>query len=1043
MPFVPPATPDRRSRRWIAIAARAASPKFFEPLEARQFLSVSVPGFLAPTTISTGATPTAVVTDDFNQDGNEDIAVAQSNNTIAILLGNGDGTFSAPTQFATGADPTSIAVGDFNNDGADDLVTADAGSGDVSILLQNTDSDGNALGTFSGPHDIHIEPPGGGSMSVAVGDFNNDGNLDIAVAGKNGLYVLSGNGDGTFSAPQRVAGGDFSGGVVADCFTNSGNTDLAALNPAANAVEVFPGNGDGTFAAPAPYSVSAGATSIASGDLNDDGAEDIAVTIPSQNAVEVLFQNTTTVTVPEPTLPPIVNPGGPMIPVASSPPVNLTTTTVGSGSGSTGDGGSYTYQEGAGTFAAPTTIQLDQSPSSLVLADVTGSYNTDVVTANTANNSLTVIPGNGDGTFGTPVDIAVGTSPVAAAVDDFNNDGGSDLLSVNAGSNSASVVLQQSSDVAVTLASSSANATFGSNLTYTAIITNNGPGIATDVSFDDYLPSNFSLVSATSSQGTVDTTTNVGDVNASIGDLASGATATVSIVVNPTQYGPATNSVYVNSDSVDSNYDNNNASVNTPVVGATGAEVALTDSGGGFNFFPPVPYPVAASGTNTTAANTTTVKTTVASKAATSAMPIWFGGGARIGQDYSYTFTINNYGPDAASGLNFTDALPTNATFVSATASQGTTDSSTPGTLNASIGDLASGASATVTITVKPTAVGELTSAASVTATTPDPYLADNSDTFSTYVYSDKGPFPVLDLPTGAAGSGASAAPTAPKVTTGLPILSVSGAKQTIPGKGQANCVFTVTRTGNLTAASTVSYSTVSGSAKAGVNFKSVSGQLTFAAGAASQTVTVPVMGSKKSAGSHAFVLSLSHPSNATLKKSRATGTLVGAVKTSKGKSKSNPFAKGIGINFEPAGGPAIKGYLEDAGSIFGARTDGLTFGWSSDNTANAVQRHVEKDPKLDTFNVLGQGGASNWEISLPNGRYSIKLTAGDPTNTTNSYAVDANGNSILTGTASGKHPFVTANAKVTVSNGVLTLTPGSNAVSDDLDFLKIKFLGA
>jgi hypothetical protein len=134
---------------------------------------------------------------------------------------------------------------------------------------------------------------------------------------------------------------------------------------------------------------------------------------------------------------------------------------------------------------------------------------------------------------------------------------------------------------------------------------------------------------------------------------------------------------------------------------------------------------------------------------------------------------------------------------------------------------------------------------------------------------------------------------------------------------------------------------------------------------------------------------------------------------------------------------------LEDTGSIFGARTNGLTFGWSSDNAANAVQRHVEKDPKLDTFNVLGQGGASNWEISLPNGRYSIKLSAGDPTNTTNSYAVNANGSSILTGTASGKHPFVTGNAKVTVADGVLTLTPGTDAVSDDLDFLKIKFLGS
>jgi uncharacterized repeat protein (TIGR01451 family) len=973
-----------------------------EILEPRLFLSATAPVYSPPTTLATGGTPTAVVTDDFNQDGNEDIAIAQgSSNGVAVLLGNGDGTFGAATEFATGADPTSIATGDFNNDGVDDIVTADSGSGDISIVLANTDSNGDALGTFASPRNIHVESAGSGPMSVAVGDFNDDGNDDVAVAGTNGLYVLLGNGDGTFSAPHLVAHGDFSGGVVADTFTQSGNTDLAALDPTTGTVDVFAGNGEGAFAAPSAYSVGVGASSIASGDFNNDGAEDIAVTVPSQNAVEVLLQNTTTVTVPTPT--PAPNPPhGPVVPLANST-----------------SSSSYSYLAGAGTFASPIAVQLDQTPSSLFLDDVNSDGNLDIVTANSADNSLTAIPGNGDGTFGTPLDITVGKAPVGVAVDDFLGDGGQDLVSANSGDRTASVVMQQSSDVAVSLADSAPYAVFGSNLTFTATITNNGPGPATGVSFDDYLPSNFTFVSATSSQGTLDTS-DPSDVNLSLPTLASGATATVTIVASANQYGAATNSAYVSSDSPDSNSNNDSASVATPVTGATGAEVALTSNAD--NYFYPIATPVGV---------TSTSGATGTSTATTTSLPIDYYGGARVGQDYTYTFTVTNYGPDTAAGLNFTDTLPTGVTFVSSTASQGTTDSSTPGTVTAALGDLAAGASATVNITIKPTAVGVITDSASVAAADPstDPYTADNSTTVNTYVYNDSAPIPL-------APGGNTLATTTVKTTAGLPTLSVASVKQTDVTTGKTDFVFTVTRSGNLTSPSTVKYSTVSGSAKAGSNFKAVSGQLTFAAGASSATVTVPVMGSKKYSPNQTFVLNLSKPTDATLKASRATGTIVSSV------APPNPFVKGVGINFEPAGGPSVKGYLEDTGLAVGLQQDDLTYGWSTDNTANAVIRHKAKDPRYDTFNVLGAGGAANWQISLPNGRYKIKIVAGDPTNFTNSYQVDANGSLVLNGSAHGKRPFVTGAATISVSNGVLTLTPGSGVSFDDLDFLTIKSIG-
>lgn len=127
---------------------------------------------------------------------------------------------------------------------------------------------------------------------------------------------------------------------------------------------------------------------------------------------------------------------------------------------------------------------------------------------------------------------------------------------------------------------------------------------------------------------------------------------------------------------------------------------------------------------------------------------------------------------------------------------------------------------------------------------------------------------------------------------------------------------------------------------------------------------------------------------------------------------------------------------------MYGSRGT-LTYGWSTDNTANAFNRHAVKDARSDTFNVLGTPGASNWQISLPDGRYSLKLYAGDPANTTNSYEVDANGAVVLNAKAKKNHPFVTGGATVSVTNGILTLSPGSAVLPDDLDFLKIKYLGA
>jgi uncharacterized repeat protein (TIGR01451 family) len=231
----------------------------------------------------------------------------------------------------------------------------------------------------------------------------------------------------------------------------------------------------------------------------------------------------------------------------------------------------------------------------------------------------------------------------------------------------------------------------GENLTYTLLVTNLGPSPATGVSVVDTLPANVAFVSATTTQGTANHA--AGTVTVDVGNLAVDQTETITIVVTvpSSARGTLANTATISGNEQETNDDNNTSSVSTAIQPEIDLVIFKADS----------PDPVFA------------------------------------GQTLTYTLSVVNNGPSNATGVTVTDQLPGGVTFVSATASQGTAVNAN-GTITATLGNLASDASATVTIvvTVDPSTRGTITNTASVAGTETDTQPQNNTDSEPTVVQS-------------------------------------------------------------------------------------------------------------------------------------------------------------------------------------------------------------------------------------------------------------------------------------------------------------------
>ncbi|HEX5879539.1 MAG TPA: FG-GAP-like repeat-containing protein [Actinomycetota bacterium] len=247
-------------------------------------------GFTGPISFPTGFFSNSVAVGEFDQDGDPDLAVANAfEGTVSVLLGGADGGFSGPTDFAAGS-PYVVAVGDFNGDGDPDLVVADHVLGNLSVLV------GGPGGRFSGPTTVAT---GTGTAAVAVGEFNQDGDPDLAVAEESGqVRVLLGSSGSGFAGPTTVlSGSQVQGGlssVAVGDFNLDGDPDLVVAHRSGNQVRVLLGGPGGGFGAPNDFPTGPLPASVAVADFNADGKPDLTTAHPTKNNVAVLLNTTVT-----------------------------------------------------------------------------------------------------------------------------------------------------------------------------------------------------------------------------------------------------------------------------------------------------------------------------------------------------------------------------------------------------------------------------------------------------------------------------------------------------------------------------------------------------------------------------------------------------------------------------------------------------------------------------------------------------------------------------------------------------------------------------
>ncbi|HEX4299492.1 MAG TPA: FG-GAP-like repeat-containing protein [Gammaproteobacteria bacterium] len=399
-----------------------------------------------------GNQPNALAVADLNHDGKLDIVVINgTDNTISVLMGNGDGAFAAPTAadaaagvatpaptYPTGAGPISLTIADVNGNGIPDVIVANANDDTLSVFI------GRGDGTFRPAVAI---PTGKGPVFVTAADMNNDGKLDLLVNNNfdDTLGVLLNKGNGTFGAMTTTPLGPklirpYLQMMVVGDFRHDGNLGVITTTTATDGSTVIylAGKGDGGFEPARTFVTGLQTTSLAVADVNGDGLPDLIAGSVANATVRVLLGNSN---------------GGfstgqdyPASGVSTGSSAQSMTLADFSGTGKpdiavVNTGGSFMqliYNDGTGHFHLRNSYSTGATPSDVETADLNGDGHLDLVETDSADGTLGVRLGNGDGTFQALQTYKVGANPQRVLLVDVDRDGILDAVTVNAGAASSS-----------------------------------------------------------------------------------------------------------------------------------------------------------------------------------------------------------------------------------------------------------------------------------------------------------------------------------------------------------------------------------------------------------------------------------------------------------------------------------------------------------------------------------------------------------------------------------------------------------------------------
>lgn len=291
--------------------------------------------FFATYSWTMGDGPTDVALADFDNDGKTDIIATNGFNS-RVRIRWGQSSWSTYSSYTTGAGPWRVATGDLNSDGRDDFVTINgfddnisvrlrkagggftndtygAGTGTYDIKLADCDNDGDldifystgvqqglvrvmknkGNGTFGAASEVNM----GGSdnfYSITLGDYNNDGNIDmIGARSSHSLVRVLGNGDGTFQNPVAAPVVSNPWQIYTHDFDLDGNQDIIVAHLLASTISIYLGEGNGNFGGPYIYDSGygvVGVNDVGVGDFNGDGSPDIVFTY-SNTGIYIMLSN--------------------------------------------------------------------------------------------------------------------------------------------------------------------------------------------------------------------------------------------------------------------------------------------------------------------------------------------------------------------------------------------------------------------------------------------------------------------------------------------------------------------------------------------------------------------------------------------------------------------------------------------------------------------------------------------------------------------------------------------------------------------------------